>query len=196
MLREQHQLIHDHRTQSEQLRALQALHRHLDPPFKDALVQAVEGCDGVRAQCVKHVPDLHAPIVMGRRASSGGDQLTATLVALLPQRRVVVVGITQPITHFTRQLRQQQGSHLIVASIRHGQFGRQGNPHCPHGHRQMEFPALPPTMPARLAPASCCIDRGVRDDALFPMCFVPHAPASRQRCAITRDRAAMLGPEL
>jgi hypothetical protein len=42
VLIEQHQLINDDRAQREQLRALQALHRHLRAPLKNGLEQAIE----------------------------------------------------------------------------------------------------------------------------------------------------------
>ncbi len=67
MLIAQHELIHDHRTQGEQLRALQALNRAFHPALKDVLLQAqaVEGFDGLRAQLMKHFPDRDVAIPMG-----------------------------------------------------------------------------------------------------------------------------------
>jgi hypothetical protein len=68
MVREPHQPMHDHRSQGEQLRPLQAVHRCVRPRGKDVLVRAVEGFEGLRARCVKHVPALHGLLASGMRA--------------------------------------------------------------------------------------------------------------------------------
>jgi hypothetical protein len=194
MLIEQDQLRHEHRPQGEQRRALQALHRHRHPPRKDVLGPAVVRFDGLRAQLVKPFPDLDAAIAMGVRASSGGHQLTAAPVTRLPQVRGVVLGITQHRAHVSRELPQPPGRHFMVTPIRHGQLGGQRDPDGPHGHGQMQFPAVPPAMPAGFTPPRFRIHGTVGDEALLAMLFVPHTPAGRQRCAIEGHGATLRGP--
>jgi len=67
MVREQHQPTHDHRSQGEQLRPLQAVHRCIRARGKDVPVRAVEGVEGLRAGFVNHVPALHGLMAIGIR---------------------------------------------------------------------------------------------------------------------------------
>jgi hypothetical protein len=64
MLIEQYQLIHDYRPQGEQLRALQALHGHLQPPFKDVFEQTIEGFNSLRPKFVQEFSHLHTAIAI------------------------------------------------------------------------------------------------------------------------------------
>jgi hypothetical protein len=80
---------------------------------------------------------------MGIGASPGGNQVTATPVARLPQLGVVVRGIAQQITPFAGQLRGP------------------GDPDRTHGHGQRPLPAIPPAVPLRLAPACFCVNRAM-----------------------------------
>jgi hypothetical protein len=137
MLIQPHQLIDDHRSQGEQLRPPQALHRTLHPLLKDTFVQAVDGFDGLPAQFVKHFSHLHALIAMEIRNSPCRHQLTVLPVALIPRVWAVVLGIIQHIAHCSWELHQQLGSHLMAAPIRHGQLGGQRHPAHPHGYGQM-----------------------------------------------------------
>ncbi len=134
MLIEQDQLLHEHRTPGEQLRALATRHRHLHPPLKEVLVQAVERFDGLRAPLVTYVPDLYPASAMGVRASSGGHQLTAAPVTRRPPIGGVVLGSTQHLAPFSRELPQQPGRPCIVTPLRHGQLGGHRHPASPHGH--------------------------------------------------------------
>lgn len=194
MLIAPHELIDDHGAQCQQLRALPALHWPLDLPFTDVFLQPSAGVDGLRAPLVKPFPDLHAPSAMRIWASPGGHHVTGTPVALLPPLGVMVVGIAQHQAHIARQLRQQPGSPLMIAPMRHGQLSGQGDPARPHGHGQRPLPALPPAVPPRLAPARFGLNRAGGDEALLPMLCVPPAPARRQRGASDRDGAPLPGP--
>ena len=96
---------------------------------------------------MKHLAYGSAPILMRIGASTCGDQLNPTPLALTPQLGIVVMSIPQPITCFQGQLLQQPGGHLIVGMIGNGQFCGQWYPPRAHGHGQMQLPPLPPPMP-------------------------------------------------
>jgi hypothetical protein len=74
VLIEQHQLINDDRAQREQLRALQALHRHLRAPLKNGLEQAIERFNGLRTQFMEDTPYFHAIIVVRGGPTPGCHQ--------------------------------------------------------------------------------------------------------------------------
>jgi hypothetical protein len=194
MLRPPHQLIDDHRSQDQQLRALQARHGKLRPPFKDVLEQPVNGLNGLRAPFVARLPDFDAPVTMGIGASPRGDQFAATLVAPWPQGGGVLVGGAQDLPHRPRPLLRQPGGRRLVSPVGDRQRRRQRQPPGAHRHGPLPFPALPPAGPAAWAPPGLGSHRAGGNDPLLPLGGVPPAPAGRQRGALPGDRAAVRGP--
>ena len=57
VLIEQHELINDNGAQRQQLRAPQALHRHLGTPLKHIFEQTIERFNRLRSQLMEDAPD-------------------------------------------------------------------------------------------------------------------------------------------
>src|SRR5258708_20487747 len=152
MLIEQHQLIEQHGPQRQELAAAQALDRHLAAPLKDVLEQAIERFDRLGAQLMKYPSDFDSAIGMGIGSPAGRYQFAVVLGTLKAEVRSIVMLVAQDITDLGGQLGEQPGCHVTVGDIGEGKLGSQGNPETTDRHRQMQLPAIPPAMPAPLAP--------------------------------------------
>jgi hypothetical protein len=86
------------------------------------------------------------------------------------------MGITQHGAHLPWPLLHQPGRHLVVTSIGYRQLHRQRDPDRSHRHGEMQFPAVPPAMPAGFAPACVRLNGAMGDEALFSMLCVPPPP--------------------
>ncbi len=121
-------------------------------PLKDVLEQAIEGFDRVRAQLMEHPPDFDSPIRVGIRTTAGGDQFAVVPGTLSTKVRGVVVLIAQDIPDLRWQLDEQQRRESTVGDIGGSELSGQGNPVAADRHGQVQLPAVPPPVPARLAP--------------------------------------------
>lgn len=171
---QQNQLIQQDRAQYKQLGAAQAFDGYLTTPFEHILEQAVERLNRLRTQLVKDAAHLNPTIAVRMLATPRGDQPATSGFTSLSQIRRVVVSITQNVAHFSRQLPQQGWSNAGIVGVGNRQLSRQRYPDRRHGTRQMQFPAVPPAMIARLRPARLGVDAAVRHDTLLPMFVVPH----------------------
>ena len=104
--------------------------------------------------------------------------------------------VAQHVPGCPRPWLQHQGGPRVVPSVRHGQVCGQWEPAAPNRHGQVQRPARPPAMPARLAPAGCRLDRRMRNNPLLAMGVVPHATAGGQRRTVDGDRAPVDRPWL
>src|SRR5512138_3507281 len=176
MLIEQHQLVKKDRTERQQLAAVQACDWHWTVPLKNPFEQAIERFDRLGTQLVKEPPYLHPAIGMRICPPAGRYQLAVMQSAFGAQRRGIVMLVTQDIAYRQRQFGQQPRGDHIIGLIGRGEFGSQRNPQPSKGYSQMQFPAVPPAMIARLAPGCFEIDAGMRHHTLltFFACATRH----------------------
>src|SRR5262245_62801327 len=145
---------------------------------------------------MKDLAHFYPAIAMRMGPASSRHQFPTSSLALVPQLGIVVMGVTQHVAHLPRQLVQQDRGDLIVPPSRNGQPGSQRDPHPAYGDSEVQLPPIPPAMPARVAPPGFSIHRGMRDDALLPMFFVPDASTRFQRRTIDRHSTPLRGPRL
>src|SRR5579871_3443315 len=188
VLTKQDQLVNENGTQSQQLRAAQAFDGHLGMPAKDGLEQVVERFNGLRAEFVENTADLKSVIGRATFAASCGDQQTIITPTRGSNSRIVVMAIAQDKTDLCRQFFQQRRGSAGIIGVSNGQFGSQGNPDRPDGHGQMQFPAVPPAMPADLLqPAWVSILLcGISP---FSRCFLCHTPPPVLRAVLSSATA-------
>src|SRR5262245_45072761 len=196
MLIEQDKLIQQHGAERQELAAAQAFDGHLSAPFKEVLEQAVEWFDRVGAQLVKDTPDFNAAIGVRISPPVRGDQFAVMAATLGVQLWGIVMLIAQDIADLSRQLGEQQRGDITVSDIGHGKLRGQRNPQTANRHRQVQLPAVPPAVPARLAPMGFGINGGVRDDARLPIFLMPDATVRPNHRAITSRSMTLLGPRI
>jgi hypothetical protein len=103
---------------------------------------------------VEEAPHFNATILMRICPAPGGDQFSVMQGTLGPKCRGIVMLIPQDIVHFQGQVVEQQRSNLVVGGIGRGELSGQGDPELPKRDGQMQFPALPPAVPADLLQAA------------------------------------------
>src|SRR5512142_3538368 len=104
--------------------------------------------------------------------------------------------IAQDIAYRQRQFAQQLGGDQVIGRIGRGELGRQRNPPSSDGHSQVQLPAIPPTLIARLAPGRFGVDAGMRNHPLIAVLLMPHAAVGPQRRAVQRCTMALVGPRV
>ncbi len=196
MVIEQDELIKQPGSESQELAAAQALDRQWPTPFKEVREQAVERFASVRAQLGKHTADFDATIGMGIRAAARGDQFAVMAATLGPQVWSIVMLIAQDRADLRGQLGKQQRDDLTVRDVRAGELGGQRNMERAEGHRQVQLPAVPPAMPARLAPMRFGINGGMGDDAGLPIFLMPDAAVRAHHGTITGGSVPVLRPRI
>src|SRR5215471_17570698 len=145
---------------------------------------------------MKEPPDCDAPIPMGIRATTRGNQFTVVQGALRAQHWCVVVCISEDVAHCQRQLLQQLGCDQIVGVTGAGTLRSQGDPDAPDHDRQMQLPAVPPAVIPRLTPCGFSVNRGMRDFPGQPMFLVPDAAVGAQGRTVDSGRVSLGGPGL
>src|SRR5215216_1324078 len=143
---------------------------------------------------MKNAPDFHSTISMRMWSTSRSNKLNPSLIATTPKFGIVIMRISQDIARLRRQMRQQVVSHFYVGSVGCGKLGCQWYPDCPHCHSQMQFPSIPPAVPARFRPACFSIYRSMRNLAFFFMFLVPDSAASSQHCRVESCCASVVNP--
>ena len=98
---------------------------------------------------MKDPANLSAAIMVWIGSTSGCYQFAALCLAHLAKLWVIVVRVSQNLD-LLGHLVQQERRNFVVGGVGNRQLCRQGNPQRPDTDRQMQFPALPPTMPSRL----------------------------------------------
>ena len=165
-------------------------------PLKDVLEQAIEGFERVRAQLMEHPSDLDPAIGVGIGATPSCYQFAIVPGAFGLQIRRIVMLVAQDIPDLSGQLGEQQRRDLTVSDIGDREFGGQGNPVAADGHGQVQLPAVPPAVPARLAPVRLRINRGVGDEAGLPILLVPDPAVRPHGSAVARGPVALLRPRI
>src|SRR5215510_9542254 len=161
-------------------------------PIENGFEQVIEGFNGLRAQFVEDTANLNAVISMRMFAAFGRHQHSVIALTVGAESGLVVVGIAQDKANFSRQFRKQQRRNRRVISIGDRQLGRQRNPYRADRYGQMEFPAIPPAMPAGFAPSRFGINAAVGNLATLSMFFVPNSATGLECCAVHRRRASVL----
>jgi hypothetical protein len=102
------------------------------------------------------------------------------------------MGIAPHKTYLGRQLEEQRGCNRRIIGVGDSQLCRQRYPDRANGDSQMEFPTIPPTMPARFAPTGLRVNAAVRNFTAFSMFLMPHPTPCLEGSAVHRRGASML----
>ena len=145
---------------------------------------------------MKDPADFDAPIPMGIRATTRGDQFPVVQRTFRAQLGGVVMRVPEDIPDRHRQLLQQLWGNQIVGVTGDGELCGQGNPDAPDHDRQMQLPAVPPAVIPGLAPGGFGVNRGMRDFPRQPMFLVPDAAVGAQGRTVDGGRVSLGGPGL
>ena len=143
------QLVEEHGAQDKTLSVRFPLGGDLSVSLKHALELFVPILDDEGAQFVKHASDLASRIVDALFAiPTGADQDTPSLQTEGLQVRSLIVVVPQHESHFGRQRSGQVQRLLAIRGVGFGQASGQRNPAGADNASDMEFPTIPPAMPA------------------------------------------------
>src|SRR5882672_9768410 len=112
---------------------------------------------------MKDTSNTDSAIFVGIASTSGCYQFAALFIARLAKLWVIIMRVSQNIAHLLGHLLQQEGRDFVVCRVGYRQLCRQGNPQATDTDRQMQFPAVPPTVPSRLRPTRFTVYRSVRN---------------------------------
>ena len=145
---------------------------------------------------MKYAPYFYSSITVWIWPSPCGHKLASILSAQVPQLRIIVMGISQNVTHLRRQFVEQQWGYFVVGTVGCCQLSSQPYPNPSYGHCQVKLPSIPPSLPSALAPSCFGIDGCMRNLPFFLMFFVPYSSASFQRGAINCCCSSVLGENI
>jgi hypothetical protein len=196
MLIQQNDLIQQNGAQCAQLTPLQAFDRHLATPGKDVFEHPVARLNGQRPSLMTDPSAFDAPIPLGRRATTCGDQFPLVQRTVITQLGGLVMGVTEDVPHPQRPWLQQLWGDHLVSLTGDGKLRGQGEPDAADRDGHMELPAVPPAMIPGLAPGGCGVHRGMWAFPCEPMLLVPDAPVGTQGRTVDSCRVALRGPGL
>src|SRR5215212_4431006 len=101
---------------------------------------------------MKELTDRRTGIGVRIRATGCGNEKAAFLFTGSAHLRLIIEGVTKNVTHFSWQIPEQVRGDDVVGDIGCSQMRGQGNPEGGSCTNQMQLPAIPPAMIARLAP--------------------------------------------
>src|SRR5215207_11434871 len=93
------------------------------------------------------------------RATSGGNEKAAFLLTGSAHFGLVIERVAEDVAHFSGQILEQVRGDDVVGDIGCSQARCQGNPKSSGGADEMQLPAIPPAMIARLAPVCLGVNR-------------------------------------
>src|SRR5215203_4537086 len=129
---------------------------------------------------MKELTDRRTGIGVRISATGGGNEKAAFLFTGSAHLRLVIESVAKNVAHFSGQILEQVRGDDVVGDIGCSQTRGQGNPKGSGAADEMQLPAIPPAMIARLAPVCLGINRRVRHDASFTVFLVPDAALSTQ----------------
>src|SRR5512147_46881 len=194
MLIEQYPLVKQDSTEGKQLASVQPLDWHLASPLEDLFEQAVERFDGLGAPFMEEPSARYAPI--GRRIDppTGSYPFPVVQGAVGAPRRRMVVLSAEDLAKLQREFPPQRRGHVMRGRVGGGELGGERNPSPADRHCQRPLPAIPPALPARLAPSRFGVDAGMRHSPWRARLLVPYATTGTPRRAVSRRPRAWRGP--
>jgi hypothetical protein len=193
---EQGQLVHKDRTEGKTAGSYQATCGHLAMALEDSFELLMEILKRYRAGFMQEPADFPPVIGVWVRPSGGREhEATAPRAPLLEVGSVIML-VPQPKAACQGECLDETRGLEVIGHMGGCESCREGNPEPRRRADEVQFPAIPPAVPARCGPVGCGINRGMRDDAGLPVCLVPDTAQGAQHGAVNGGGTGASGPGL